>query len=114
MVDWQHALETASIRFGELKIATNAEQHMFEVQVYLTDLDPNATRVELYADGIDGTGPVRQQMERAGQMAGADSGYIYRTQVPSTRPATEYSARVLPHFDGAAVPLEAARILWQR
>ena len=27
---------------------------MFEVQVYLNDLDPNAVRVELYADGVNG------------------------------------------------------------
>jgi starch phosphorylase len=114
MVNWQHAMEQATMRFGEMKVATNGEQHVFEVQVYLTDLDPNATRVELYADGIDGTGPVRQQMERAGQLAGAADGYVYRTQVASTRPATDYTARVIPHFDGVAVPLEAARILWQR
>ena len=114
MVNWQHAMEKAAIRFGEMKVATNEERHVFEVQVYLADLDPNATRVELYADGTDGAGPVRQQMERAGKLAGAASGYVYRTQAPSTRPATDYTARVIPHFDGVAVPLEAARILWQR
>ena len=52
------------MRFGEMKVETNGEQHVFEVQVYLTDLDPNAARVELYADGVDGGGPVRQEMER--------------------------------------------------
>jgi starch phosphorylase len=114
MVTWQHSMEHAAMRFGEMKVATNGEQHVFEVQVYLTDLDPNATRVELYADGIDGTGPVRQQMERAGQLAGAAGGYVYRTQLASTRPATDYTARVIPHFDGVAVPLEVARILWLR
>ena len=102
------------MRFGEMKVETNGEQHVFEVQVYLTDLDPNAARVELYADGINGDGPVRQEMERVRQLAGATGGYAYRAQVPSTRPATDYTARVIPHFDGVAVPLEAARILWQR
>jgi starch phosphorylase len=114
MVNWQHAMEKAAIRFGEMKVATDGERHVFEVQVYLTDLDPNAARVELYADGVNGEGPVRQQMERVGQLAGAAGGYAYRTQVASTRPATDYTARVIPHFDGVAVPLEAARILWQR
>ena len=114
IVDWQRVMEQSAMRFGEMRVATNGEQHVFEVQVYLADLDPNATRVELYADGIDGTGPVRQQMERAEQLAGAAGGYSYRTQVASTRPANDYTARVIPHFDGVAVPLEAARILWQR
>ena len=26
----------------------------------------------------------------------------------------DYTARVIPHCDGVAVPLEDARILWQR
>jgi len=30
------------------------EQHVFEVQVYLDDLDPEAVRVELYANGANG------------------------------------------------------------
>ena len=39
-----------------------AERHIFEVEVYLNDLDPNAVRVELYADGVKGGAPVRQEM----------------------------------------------------
>ena len=67
MVDWQHALEEkwAALRFGEVKVETDGEQHVFEVQVYLDDLDPDAVRVELYADG--------SQRRRSGA-AGDDSG----------------------------------------
>ena len=36
-----------------MKVETNGEQHLFEVQVYLNDLDPESVRVELYADGIN-------------------------------------------------------------
>ena len=31
-----------------------------------------------------------------------------------TRPARDYTARVIPQRSGVAVPLESARILWQR
>jgi starch phosphorylase len=62
---------------------------------------------------VDGKEPVRQEMMRGQQLADANS-YIYRVQVPSTRPTTDYTPRVIPHRDGVAVPLEAARILWQR
>jgi starch phosphorylase len=86
---------------------------VFEVQVYLNDLDPNAARVELYADGADGGGPVRQEMERVSQLAAA-GGYAYRASVSAARPATDYTARVIPSHSGAAVPLEATHILWQR
>ena len=42
------------MRFGEAKSETDAARHVFEVQVYLGDLDPDAVQVELYADGMDG------------------------------------------------------------
>ena len=73
MVNWRHALDQkwTALRFGEVKIETDSEQHVFEVQVYLDDLDPEAVRVELYADGVMGGAPVRQEMKRVCQLAGA-------------------------------------------
>jgi starch phosphorylase len=67
IVDWRRALEQkwAALRFGEVKIDTVGEQHVFEVQVYLDDLDPEWVCVELYADGIAGAAPERVKMERA-------------------------------------------------
>jgi starch phosphorylase len=110
------------MRFGAMKVRTNVEntgeQHVFEAEVYLNNLDPNAARVELYAEGVNGGDPVRQDMERVGQLAGgaggASTGYAYRAQVPATRPATDYTVRATPQHAGVAVPLEAAQILWQR
>jgi starch phosphorylase len=87
---------------------------VFEVQLYLNDLDPDAARVELYANGVDGGDAVQQEMERVGQLAGTPGGYAYRARVPATRPANDYTARVIPRYTGVAVPLEAPRILWQR
>ena len=29
-------------------------------------------------------------------------------------PPTDYTVRVIPHYDGVAVPLEVGTILWQR
>jgi starch phosphorylase len=40
--------------------------------------------------------------------------YLYRAAVPATRPAGDYTARIIPRCDGAAVPLEIGGILWQR
>ncbi len=116
MAGWRQSIdkEWPALRFGEMKVETNADQHVFEVQIYLDDLEPNAVRVELYSDGVNGDGPMRLEMERIRQLAGAYEGYVYRAGVPATRPATDYTARVMPRFDGVAVPLETARILWQR
>ena len=103
-----------ALRFGEVKVETRGEQHVFEVHVYLNDLDPKAVRVELYADGVRGSAPVRQEMKRVRQLAGAPGGYVYSAAVPAARPPADYTARVIPHCDGVSVPLEDGRILWQR
>ena len=116
VVDWQHAVDQkwTSLRFGNLRIETNADQHVFEVEIFLNELDPSAARVELYADGRDGADPVRLEMKRVRPLPDASRGCVYQATVPYTRPATDYTPRVIPHRSGVAVPLEDARILWQR
>jgi starch phosphorylase len=116
IVNWRHALdqEWTALRFGDVKVETDGEQHVFEVQMYLDDLDPEAVRVELYADGFNGTAAERVEMKRVRQLVGATSGYAYRAEVPAARPATDYTARLIPQHDDVAVPLEDAHILWQR
>ncbi len=54
IINGQHTLEEkwATLHFGEVKTSTNKQQHIFDAQVYLDDLDPAAVRVELYADGM--------------------------------------------------------------
>jgi starch phosphorylase len=116
VVDWQHAVDRkwGSLRFAGLRVETNKDHHVFEVDIFLNDLGTNAVRVELYADGINGGDPVRQEMKWARLLPGAPDGCVYHATVPAARPAADYTARVTPHSDGVAVPLEDARILWQR
>jgi len=71
-------------------------------------------RVELYADAINGEGPVCQEMKRVRQLVGAANGYAYCARVAATRAVGDYTARVIPCCSGVAVPLEGAHILWQR
>jgi starch phosphorylase len=116
VANWQHALEQAwaALRFGEVKVETDGERHVLEAEVYLNDLDPNAVQVELYAVGVNGSAPARQVMMRVRQLPGVSGGYVYSAVVSAARPPADYTARVIPHCDGVAVPLEAAQILWQR
>jgi starch phosphorylase len=116
IVDWRHNLEQkwTALHFGEVKVETFGEQHVFEIQVFLSDLDPKAVHVELYADGIDSSAPMRQEMKLLHPLEGATGGYVYNAAVSSSRPPADYTARLIPHFDGVAVPLEEERILWQR
>lgn len=115
LVEWRQALARswAALRFGAVSVETDGERYAFEVHVFLGELEPEAVRVELYADGIAGGAPERHPMARVGPRAGASGDHIYRGAVTTARPAQHYTARVIPCFEGAAVPLEEARILWQ-
>jgi len=116
VVDWQQALDRkwGSLRFGELRVETHADHHVFEIETFLNDFDPYDVRVELYADGINGGDPIRQEMKCAGPLPDASRRCIYHATVPTTRPAGDYTTRVIPQRSGVAVPLECQRILWQR
>lgn len=116
IVNWEHTLKQKwdALRFGDLKVQTNAARHIFEAEVYLNDLDPNIIRVELYADGLNGSSPIRQEMTRIQPPAGELHRGLYRASVAAARPATDYTPRIIPHCDGVAVPLELDCIVWQR
>ncbi len=118
IVSWQHTVERewSSLRFGEMRVETDANHHVFEVEVFLNYLDPNAVRVEVYADGINGADPFRMEMKCTRPLAEASrgSGGVYRAAVSTKRPATDYTVRVIPQRSGVEVPLESARVLWQR
>jgi starch phosphorylase len=108
LVDWRHRLDAGwdGLRLGECKVETTGGQHLFQVQVQFGQLDPETVRIELYADGRNGGGPERQEMHPDRD--------AYRAAVPADRPPTDYTARAIPWCEGAAVPLEAQRIRWQR
>jgi len=117
LLEWQRALAThfGRVRFGAIKIFTHDDHHTFEVQVHLDELDPEALRVELYADPQqDGGDPIRQPMMRGEALMGSTGGYVYSASVPASRPAGHYTPRVVPFKAGAFVPLEAEQIIWQR
>jgi starch phosphorylase len=115
-VDWQNTLAStwSAFRFGAMTVETKGEQHVVVGEVFLQDASPDAVRVELYADGANGGDAMRQEMTRLRQLPGEAGGYAYSATVSSARPASDYTARIVPRCDGVAVPLEDARIVWQR
>ena len=116
MVDWQNMLRNtwANLRFGDIKVETKGEWHLFEAQVYLNGIGPDAVHVELYADEPNGGNPVKIEMNRDRELVGAENGYIYKGQIAATLSPGDFTARIVPHHPGVAIPLEEAHILWQR
>ncbi len=113
LVLWRRDLEQgwAALHFGDIRVETEGGRHEFEVEVFLHDLARADVAVELYAEGIDGAAPARERMRPVRSLTG---GQVYAATVPATRPATDYTPRAVPAREGVAVPLEEARICWQR
>ena len=116
IVTWRQVLEQQwpALRFDSVKVEAEGTHQAFEVRLSVHDLDPDAVRVELYANALNGDRPFRLTMTRIGRSDGASGSWAYRARIPATRPATDYTVRVVPHHDGVAVPLETPNVLWQR
>jgi starch phosphorylase len=96
-----------------MKIETKDNKHFFEVQVYLNELTPDAIKVELFAEGLNGNDPIKQEMKRLKEIADIKGGYIYAAQVVENRPSSDYTPRLIPYHTDALVPLETTQILWR-
>jgi starch phosphorylase len=116
IVGWRHDLDRkwSALRIGEIKFETKDGQYIYEMRVYSADLDNKAIRIELYADGVTGGDPVRQEMKYLRPLPNASSGSVYSGAVSASRPPTDYTLRLIPHRDDVTVPLEEPHILWQR
>jgi glycogen phosphorylase len=114
LLNWQTQLAKhwSLLRFGSATVEQKDGQFTFRVQVFLDDLDPDAVRVELYAEGQNGNAPVTQTLNRGERLVGSENGFSYSTVISETRPAADYTPRLVPQHSGALVPLEAPFILW--
>jgi len=101
-----------AVHWGNLDVESVDGRHAFRVQVYLGEIDPDAVRVELYAEPGPGGMPERHIMRRDQALAGAAGGYRYVAEVPAGRPAGDYTPRVVPWHPAANVPVEAHGIRW--
>jgi starch phosphorylase len=116
IVHWKRALaqKWSSVRFGVVRAVTADGYHRFEAEVHLDTVESEAVKVQLYADGVPGKDPVRQEMTCIRRSTGGEGGGVYGARVPATRPAKDYTVRIVAHRSDVSLPLEAAFILWQR
>jgi starch phosphorylase len=100
------------LRFINLDIFREGENYIVTVTVYVDGLDPSFIEVQLYAEPLDGGDAEIHVMERTEPSAGTPKSHLYQVKIPARRPVEHYTPRIVPRLDGAAVPLEAACILW--
>ncbi|MGB8475443.1 MAG: alpha-glucan family phosphorylase [Candidatus Acidiferrum sp.] len=114
LLNWQEALSKlwSALRFGSAALDQEGEQYFFQVQVNLDEFDPEAVKVELYAEGQNGAAPIREPTKRDERLVGSANGFTYTVRVFATSLGADYTPRLIPHHRGASVPLEASFVLW--
>jgi glycogen phosphorylase len=113
ILHWRQAVAEHwhTARFGPATVQTNDAHHHFQLQIHLGDLSPEFVQVELYANALPGGCPERHVMTR---QDGPQGPSLYAARLRDTRPATDYTARLIPYNSEAIIMLEAPQILWQR
>jgi starch phosphorylase len=115
LLEWQRQLAKhwSGVRFGTFSVEQHDARYLFLAQVHLNEIDPEAVSVELYAEAQDGGPPVHQPMQRGEALVGSVNAFLYSASLPVSRPASDYTPRVIPNKAGASVPLEAPFICWR-
>jgi starch phosphorylase len=116
LLQWKQDIEKhwSTVRFVGIRINTHDGQHYFQADVATGSLNQDHLRVELYTDHAQGNLACLVVMDPSGSIADTPGSYTYSAQVSATRPASDYTARIVPHHSNALVPLEANQIVWQR
>jgi starch phosphorylase len=116
LIAWRQALAAhwQEARFGAMSVQRHATERLVTIEVRLGGLDPEAVRVELYAEPIEGGEPERHVMERTRKLDERGHSYEYCASIPAVRAVGDYTPRLRPCHPIASVPLEAQEILWQR
>ncbi len=116
IAEWVRTLDRGwpSLAFGRVLLDPSDGEYRFTVEVRLGLLEPQAVRVELFAESRGADEPYRREMVRL-EPSSAPAGFdLYRASVPAARPSSDYTPRIVPAHPDVAVPLEAPHILWQR
>ena len=116
LLRWKQDLDRHwnTVRFGSVKSETHDGEHFFQAEISPGALTRDQLQVELYADSMHGGMPAIEAMTAPEPCPDSPGVLTYSTHVSATRPASDYTARIVPHHPNAFVPLEADQIVWQR
>jgi starch phosphorylase len=100
------------VHTGRLEVTASDDGWSFSLPVYLGDLPTEAVAAQLYAEPTDSETATLFPMQAAGPVPGAVNGVLFRASVSTRRPASDFTARLVPQHPQAQVPLESNRIHW--
>jgi starch phosphorylase len=100
------------IKFGEIQKEAIKNGYSVHTAVSLNGISRDIVAVELYADSINGEAIEKIKLQPdTGENGGGET--IYRAQVITKRPVTDFTARIIANYEGIKVPLEDNHITWQ-
>jgi starch phosphorylase len=116
LMQWQQSLTLGwdTLRFGKVEVETKDGEHRFHIEVVPGQLHPDQFTVEMYAGPISGVDTRPEALAASKPLKDTSGTILCSVSCPAKRPATDYTARLVPSRFGAAVPLELGQILWQR
>jgi starch phosphorylase len=116
LMRWQQSLAEgwSTLRLDKVTFETRDGQHRFQIPVAPGRLHPNQYRVEIYAAPIEADGDKPEILPACSSAPEWSGVIVYSACCAATRPAADYTARIVPSHPGALVPLETDRILWQQ
>ncbi len=104
----------SSLHIGAPTVDQADGQWRFSSLVLLGEVSPDYARVELFADEKGDKPAEVVEMRREEEAPGAVNGFVYAAEFPATRPAADYTLRVVPYHPEARLPAELPLIAWQR
>lgn len=116
---WRRRLEESwhTLHFVDLRVEPEEESGrlQFVADAYLDELGCENIAVELYADATpDGEVASTTQMQRGEPVSGMTKVWRYVAAVETTRPASDFTPRIVPIHSEAVSPLESAGVIWLR
>ena len=115
LLSWKQEIEQHwnDVHFGAVEFKTHDDRHFFEVKIYPGGADPTGLSVQLYANSFAGAAVIEEMIPH-NSLPDSDGAHIYAASVDASRPASDYTPRIIARHPDALVPLEANQILWQR
>jgi glycogen phosphorylase len=114
--DWSDNLghRWSSLHIGQPSTTRANGRWQFSVPVIMGEVPASSARVELFADELGSTPAEVVILHQEQPIPGAMNGHIYSGEVPATRPAGDYTVRVVPYHPEVNIPSELPLISWQR
>jgi starch phosphorylase len=105
-------LNWPEIHWGNVEHSAGPDAYVIRAQVYLGEIPPGEVRVQVYAEGSNGSPPECHDMQQDHALSGASGGFVFVARLPPDRASRQYTPRVVPYDPRARIPAEVNFIRW--